>query len=92
MSLPVPLGEHEEKFQERFEIISIEVTVSMTRCQRAGSCRPIGTRDAHQSCEGNYLRDAHVELFVQCLESQMERHEGCYLKMQESGKKKVRIR
>jgi hypothetical protein len=32
-----------------------------------------------------------VELFVQCLESQMERHEGCSLKMHESGKKKVRI-
>jgi hypothetical protein len=33
-----------------------------------------------------------AELFVQYLESQMERHEGCSLKMQESGKKKVRIR
>jgi len=32
-----------------------------------------------------------AELFVQCLESQMKRHEGCSLKMQESGKKKVRI-
>src|SRR4029453_19027811 len=27
------------------------------------------------------------ELFVQCLESQMERHEGCSLKIQESGRK-----
>jgi hypothetical protein len=32
-----------------------------------------------------------AELFVQCLESQMERHEGCSRNMQESGKKKVRI-
>ena len=87
-------GSIEEKCQERFEIISIEVTVSMTRCQRAGSCRPIGTRDANQSCEGNYLRDAHVELFVQCLESQMERHEGCSLKMQkwkEKGQHQVKL-
>jgi hypothetical protein len=29
-----------------------------------------------------------AELFVQCLESQMERHEGCSLKMQESRKEK----
>ena len=29
--------------------------------------------------------------FVQCLESQMERHEGCSLKMHGSGKKKVGI-
>ena len=33
-----------------------------------------------------------TELFVQCLESYMERHEGCSLKAQESGKRKVRIR
>ena len=30
-----------------------------------------------------------AELFVQCLESYMERHEGCSLKAQESRKKKV---
>ena len=29
-----------------------------------------------------------AELFVQCLETQMERHEGCSLKTQESGKKR----
>jgi hypothetical protein len=29
-----------------------------------------------------------AELFVHCLESHMERHEGCSLKMQESGKKR----
>jgi len=33
-----------------------------------------------------------AELFVQCLETQMERHEGCSRKAQESGKKKGRIR
>jgi hypothetical protein len=26
-------------------------------------CRPIDTRDANQSCEGNYLRDAHRRAF-----------------------------
>jgi hypothetical protein len=30
-----------------------------------------------------------AELFVHCLESHMKRHEGCSLKMQESGEKKV---
>jgi hypothetical protein len=30
-----------------------------------------------------------AELFVPCLESQMERHEACSLKAQESGEKKV---
>ena len=48
MSLPAHIGSIEEKCQERFEILSIEVTVPMPRCQRAGSCRPIGTRDANQ--------------------------------------------
>src|SRR4030095_11534229 len=34
-------------------------------------------------CEGNYLRNAPWPAFVQCLGSQMERHEGCSVKIQE---------
>jgi hypothetical protein len=41
----------------------MEVAVSMMWCQRAGSCQPIGTRDANQSCERNYLKDAHYRAF-----------------------------
>jgi hypothetical protein len=35
----------------------IEVAVSMMWCQRAGSCQPIGTRDANLSCEGKIAND-----------------------------------
>ena len=76
MSLPAPLGSIEEKCQERFEILSIEVTVPMPRCQRAGSCRPIGTRDANQIVK-EIISGRARRAFVQCLESQVERHEGC---------------
>ena len=52
--------------------------------------------DWHSRCESNVkeLSQEHTfaEVFVQCLGSQMERHEGCSLKMHGSGKKKIRIR
>jgi hypothetical protein len=59
------------------------VTVSMMWCQGVSTYQPVGTRDANQSCEGNYLRNAPWPAFVQCLGSQMERHEGCSVKIQE---------
>ena len=52
--------------------------------------------DWHLRCESNVKELSQertfAEVFVQCLGSQMERHEGCSLKMHASGKKKVSIR
>jgi len=52
--------------------------------------------DWHWRCESNVkeiVSGTHrAEVFVQCFRSQMERHEGCSLKMHGSGKKEVRIR
>ena len=59
------------------------MTVSMRWCQRTDSCQPVGTREANQSCEGVISGTQTADLFVQGLESQMERHEVCSLKMQE---------